>query len=91
MISIMLALALGFIGLGALILCVRLCMAKDSFNKMLLANAMGGFAIVFIVVMGLYVDTDFYIDVALTIAILGLVSNIAFLRYIEHRVSLTEE
>lgn len=89
--AIALMVALGLIGVGCVLLTLRLCLCGDSFNKMLIVNTTGGFVIAFIVLLGLYVDTPFYIDVALTIALLGLVANIAFLRYIEHRLTTEEE
>jgi multicomponent K+:H+ antiporter subunit F len=74
------------LGIGAAALALRMACIPGLFDKALAAHTLAGYGVAFIVLLGLYERTAFYIDVALVFALLGFISAAAFLRYVERRI-----
>jgi multicomponent Na+:H+ antiporter subunit F len=63
---------------------IRGILGPTIFDRILSANLFGTNIIVLIVLMGHYMGTDFFLDIALTYALINFVSTIALLRYFKY-------
>jgi multicomponent Na+:H+ antiporter subunit F len=60
---------------------IRGILGPTVFDRILAANLFGTKIVVFIVLLGHFMDTEFYLDVALTYALINFITTIALLRY----------
>ena len=60
---------------------VRGVLGPTVFDRILSANLFGTKIVVFIVLLGHFVGTEFFLDVAITYALINFITTIALLRY----------
>lgn len=60
---------------------VRGILGPTAFDRILAANLFGSKIVVFIVLVGHLMKTEFFLDVALTYALINFITTIALLRY----------
>lgn len=63
----------------------RSILGPTIFDRILAANLFGTNIIALIVLIGHYVGTEFYLDVALTYALINFITNIALMRYFKEQ------
>lgn len=63
---------------------IRGIVGSTAFDRILAANTVGTKTVVLIVLMGQWMGTEFFLDVALTYALINFISTIAFLRYFKY-------
>lgn len=63
---------------------IRAVVGPSVFDRILAANSFGTNIIVLIAMMGYWMGTDFFIDIALIYALINFVSTIALLRYFKY-------
>jgi len=63
---------------------IRAIVGNTQFDRILAGNVFGTNIVVLIALLGHYMDTVFFIDIALTYALINFIATIAFLRYFEH-------
>ncbi|PIR38895.1 MAG: pH regulation protein F [Alphaproteobacteria bacterium CG11_big_fil_rev_8_21_14_0_20_39_49] len=60
---------------------IRGILGPTVFDRILAANLFGTKIVVFIVLVGHFMGTEFFLDVALTYALINFITTIALLRY----------
>ncbi|MDA0782676.1 MAG: monovalent cation/H+ antiporter complex subunit F [Rickettsiales bacterium] len=60
---------------------IRGILGSTVFDRILAANLFGTKIVVFIVLIGHFMETEFFLDVALTYALINFITTIALLRY----------
>ncbi len=60
---------------------VRGILGPTAFDRILAANLFGTKIVVFIVLLGHFMETEFFLDVAITYALINFITTIALLRY----------
>lgn len=73
------------LGIGAVIVTLSAVFGATFFDRALMVNALTSYAIAVIVIAGIAMDTEFFVDIAIAIAIIGFISMTAALRYVRHR------
>lgn len=63
---------------------IRGILGSTVFDRILAANLFGTKIVVFIVLIGHYMGTEFFLDVALIYALINFISTIALLRYFKY-------
>ena len=63
---------------------IRGILGSTVFDRILAANLFGTKIVVFIVLIGPYMGTEFFLDVALIYALINFISTIALLRYFKY-------
>lgn len=63
---------------------IRGILGPTVFDRILAANLFGTKIVVFIVLLGHFIKTEFFLDVALTYALINFVTTIALLRYFKY-------
>lgn len=63
---------------------IRAFIGATMFDRILAVNVFGTNIIVFIVLAGHFFGTDFFLDIALTYALINFISTIALLRYFKY-------
>lgn len=69
--------------LGMLLL--RAILGSTPFDRILAANGIGTHIVVFIVLLGMFNMTEFFIDIALIYGLISFVSIVGFLMYFKYR------
>lgn len=80
----MLQLALAVLAL-ALVLALLVALRGPSvYDRILAANGLGSLVLLILLTYGFHIgQPEFYVDIALLYSVIGLVSNVAVLRYVE--------
>jgi multicomponent Na+:H+ antiporter subunit F len=68
---------------------IRAMLGQTVFDRILAANSFGTNVVVLVALIGAFMGTDFFLDIALTYGLINFITTIAFLRYFEF--SATEE
>jgi len=63
---------------------IRGVVGPTTFDRILAANMFGTNIVVFIVVVGNLMGTPFFLDVAITYALINFITTVAFLRYFKY-------
>lgn len=63
---------------------IRGILGPTVFDRILAANLFGTKIVVFIVLLGHFIGTEFFIDVALIYALINFITTIALLRYFKY-------
>ena len=64
---------------------IRGIVGVTNFDRILAANVFGTNIVVFIVVVGHFMGTEFFLDIAITYALINFITTIAFLRYFKYK------
>jgi len=76
---------LSIVGILALGLLLRIAIGPTIWDRLLVFSVFSGKAIVFSVLIGFIIDSDFMVDVGLIYGMLGFVGTIMIARFIERR------
>lgn len=71
------------ISMGMVLL--RAFLGSSIFDRILASNSVGTHVIIFIVLLGLYNDTAFFVDVALVYGLISFITTIGFLMYFKYK------
>ncbi len=66
---------------------IRCLLGPTVFDRILAANSFGTNIVVLIALMGHWMQTTFFLDIALTYALINFITTIAFLRYFKYDVT----
>lgn len=64
---------------------IRGIVGHTTFDRILAVNMFGTNIVVFIVLVGHFVGTEFFLDIALTYALINFITTVAFLRYFKYK------
>lgn len=68
-----------------LLLIIRGVVGPTAFDRIIAVNSFGTNVVVFIVLLGFYKGTEYFIDIAMTYALINFIATIAILRYFQYR------
>jgi multicomponent Na+:H+ antiporter subunit F len=63
---------------------IRGIVGPSIFDRILAANLFGTNIVVFIVMIGHFMGTEFFLDIAITYALINFITTIALLRYFKY-------
>lgn len=69
------------------VLLIRAIKGPSIFDRILTANTFGTNIVVLIALMGYLLHTTFFLDIALTYALINFITTIALLRYFKYKES----
>jgi multicomponent Na+:H+ antiporter subunit F len=67
-----------------LLLIARGVVGPTVFDRILIANSFGTVTVIFIVILGEFVGTPYFVDIAITYALINFITTIALLRYFKY-------
>ncbi len=62
----------------------RAIIGPSVFDRIMAVNSFGTHLVVFIVLFGLFEDTEYFVDIAMIYAMINFVSTVAFLMYFKY-------